>query len=293
MKQETTTLPNERKMNMKKIVIAGMLATALTGSGLLALTRSSEAAAAPAPTPAATNSPAPQAGQNNPPAKQPSGSQPSVQQPQGQRPPGQQPHGQRPPGQPPQDQDGSCPRTDTAPAPKPNRPANRTSTSVQGDYTVTISGGFDTDPVDHGRPVVLIAAALGVPTEVFREAFSGVTPAGLDRAPTAEEAQRNKAALLNVLAPYGITNDRLDEVSDYYRYNGKGGGIWKTTPATVTPVITDGKVTGVTITNPGAGYSSAPTVTITGPDGTVTAKATIAYTKDFGTNGSLSSISLD
>ena len=28
---------------------------------------------------------------------------------------------------------------------------------------VTFSGGHDTDPKDHGRPVVLVAAALGVP----------------------------------------------------------------------------------------------------------------------------------
>ncbi|MBW7459054.1 hypothetical protein K0U00_33890, partial [Paenibacillus sepulcri] len=93
------------------------------------------------------------------------------------------------------------------------------TTAENGDTSVVISGGFDTDPVDHGRPVVLIAAALGVPTEVFREAFSGVTPAGAGSGgPTAEEAQQNKAALLKVLGSYGITNERLDEVSNYYRY---------------------------------------------------------------------------
>src|SRR5688500_17958881 len=48
--------------------------------------------------------------------------------------------------------------------------------SVAG-VTVTISGGHQTDARDNGRPVVLIAAALGVPTEVFRTALSGVTPA--------------------------------------------------------------------------------------------------------------------
>lgn len=167
------------------------------------------------------------------------------------------------------------------------------SETVQGGYTVVISGGFDTDPQDHGRPVVLIAAALGVPTEVFREAFSGVTPAGPDRGPTGEEAQRNKAALMAVLAPYGITNDRLDEVSNYYRYSQSKGEVWNRTPATAVPVLTeDGKLTGVNITNAGSGYSSAPKVTIAGPDGTVTAAATVAYTDDFRTNGSLSAITL-
>ena len=42
---------------------------------------------------------------------------------------------------------------------------------------LTFSGGLDTDPQDHGRPVVLVAAGLGVKPEVFREAFRGVTPA--------------------------------------------------------------------------------------------------------------------
>lgn len=174
-----------------------------------------------------------------------------------------------------------------------NRGAGTDSVTEQDGVTVTISGGFDTDPQDHGRPVVLIAAALGVPTEVFREAFSGVTPAGLDRGPTEDEARSNKAALLRVLAPYGITNDRLDEVSNYYRYNGNKQATWKKTLATATAVVTNGVVTGVTITNPGAGYSSAPTVTIKGPQGTVTAKATVAYTKDFATNGSITSITLN
>lgn len=42
---------------------------------------------------------------------------------------------------------------------------------------VVFSGGHETVGVDHGRPVVLIAAALGVKDEVFREAFSHVHPA--------------------------------------------------------------------------------------------------------------------
>ena len=43
---------------------------------------------------------------------------------------------------------------------------------------VVFSGGRETEGVDHGRPVVLIAAALGVKPEVFREAFTHVHPAG-------------------------------------------------------------------------------------------------------------------
>ncbi|KRE49194.1 hypothetical protein [Paenibacillus sp. Soil724D2] len=187
-------------------------------------------------------------------------------------------------------------KPDPAPAPPssptPSAGITNGSNPGQADNSVVISSGFNTDPQDHGRPVVLIAAALGVPTEVFREAFRGVTPAGLDSGPTSEQAQQNKAALLKVLAPYGITNERLDEVSNYYRYNGRKSDTWQKTQATATAIVTNGIVTGVTITNPGAGYSSNPTITVTGPNGTFTATATLAYTKDFKTNGSISAITI-
>src|SRR3954468_3700422 len=94
---------------------------------------------------------------------------------------------------------------------------------------VTFSGGHETDPRDHGRPVVLIAAALKVRPEVFRQAFSGVTPAR-GRRPTGDEQRRNKDALLKVLAPYHVSNERLDEVSDYYRYRPEKGELWPTKP---------------------------------------------------------------
>lgn len=151
--------------------------------------------------------------------------------------------------------------------------------------TVTITGGLETDPVDGGRPVVLIAAALGVPTEVFREAFSGVTPAGAGNDVSDERAQQNKAALLAVLGPYGITNEQLDAASNFYRYNGSAGEIWPNEPATAT--FSDGVIT---ITNAGYGYSSPPTVTLSNGQ---TATATLAYGMDTATNGSVASITLD
>src|SRR6476646_5723851 len=95
---------------------------------------------------------------------------------------------------------------------------------------VVFSGGHETDPKDRGRPVVLIAAALGVKTEVFRDAFSGVRPAK-DGKPSKEEAERNKDVLRRALKPHGVTNGRLDEVFDYYRYKPGKGKLWKTTPA--------------------------------------------------------------
>jgi hypothetical protein len=292
-------------MNMKKMMIAGMLTTLIAG-GALGWAIHSDPAAAAAPEGAA-KPPRPAAGPHQPrphnqapdqPDNQPPGPNGDCQRddanPTGDRPP--LPDSAPRPESAPQGGlgDGANPPANQQPAQQPDQqPSSLTSETTQGDYTVRISGGFDTDPQDHGRPDVLIAAALGVPTEVFREAFSGVHPAGLDRGPTAEEAQANKAALMSVLSPYGITNDRLDEVSNYYRYNGRNGGIWRHTLATAEPVIADGQLVGVTITNPGSGYSSAPIVTITGPDGTVTATASVNYTSDFATNGSLTAIELN
>jgi hypothetical protein len=153
---------------------------------------------------------------------------------------------------------------------------------------IVFSGGHDTDRRDHGRPVVLIAAALGVPAETFRKAFSGVHPAQ-GRGPTPEEAQRNKEALLNVLAPYGITNDRLDTVSNYYRYRPESGRLWRNRPAEGVAIIRNGKVLDLKITNPGSGYSSSPTVSVPGYvlDSVV---VKVKYTTRFETNGSISSV---
>ncbi len=128
--------------------------------------------------------------------------------------------------------------------------------------TAKITGGHVTDARDGGRPVVLIAAALGVPAEVFREAFSAVTPAAGGQEPDPEQVQANKAALLEVLAPYGVTNERLDEVSDYYRYNGSAGEVWRRTAATARAVVRNGKVVSVRIVRAGAGYSSTPRMTL-------------------------------
>jgi hypothetical protein len=159
-------------------------------------------------------------------------------------------------------------------------------------FTVSISGGYETNPVDKGRPVILIASALGVPAEVFREAFSHVTPAAGGQEPDPKQVSLNKDALLKVLSPYGITNDRLDTVSNYYRYNQSAGQVWQRTPAAASAIVTNGVVTGIKINNPGAGYSSVPTITISGASG-ITAKASLLYSKDFQTNGSISAITIN
>lgn len=165
---------------------------------------------------------------------------------------------------------------------------NPTAKATPRPAAVTISGGMTTDARDHGRPVVLIAAALGVPTEVFRTAFSGVRPADPSAGPTGEEAQANKAALLAVLAPYGVTNERLDEVSNYYRYNGSAGETWKHQSATARATVRNGKVVAITITRAGRGYTSAPTIRVAGyPKLRVVAK--LRFTTNLATNGSIAS----
>jgi hypothetical protein len=157
---------------------------------------------------------------------------------------------------------------------------------------VVFAGGHDTGPVDHGRPVILIAAALGVAPEVFREAFSHVHPAGPGSGgPTDAEARANKAALMNALGKYGITDDRLNAVSNFYRYPPGRGNLWKNRPAAANALVKNGAVIGYEITDGGAGYSTAPTVTVPDVKG-VAAKVEISFGKDMETNGAVSSITV-
>lgn len=154
---------------------------------------------------------------------------------------------------------------------------------------VTFTGGYETDPRDKGRPVVLIAGALGVAPQVFRDAFSNVRPAGPDRGPTDAEARKNKEVLMKALGKHGITNERLDEVSNYYRYMKSHGEMWKHKPAIANALVKDGTVIGYEITNAGSGYSSTPTVTVPGVKD-AKATVTLTYDKSFEKNGSISAI---
>ena len=164
------------------------------------------------------------------------------------------------------------------------QPVNTVGKKVE----VTFSGGHETDPRDKGRPVVLIASALDVTSEVFRDAFSGVRPAQ-GRGPTGDEARRNKEALMKVLQPHGITNDRLDEVSNYYRYKPGKGNLWKTTQAKAYAVVEGGKVKQIVVTELGSGYSSSPTAIVEGLNN-VKLKVEIQFTKEFKSNGAVASV---
>jgi hypothetical protein len=101
----------------------------------------------------------------------------------------------------------------------------------------------------------------------------------------------NKQALLQTLEPFGVTNDRLDEVSNYYRYNRSRGEWWRHTQAAAYATVSAGVVTGFLITNPGSGYSSPPRITVPGfPD--ANGSASLTFSTDFKTNGSLREIKL-
>lgn len=155
---------------------------------------------------------------------------------------------------------------------------------------VEFSGGHETVPVDHGRPVVLIAAALGVQDEVFREAFSHVHPAGPGSGgPTDSEARANKQALMSRLGQYGVTDDRLNTVSNFYRYPPGARSLWRNKAAAANALVKDGAVVGYEIIDGGYGYTTPPAVHVPGLGGAAT-KVTLSYGKDFETNGAVSAI---
>ena len=72
---------------------------------------------------------------------------------------------------------------------------------------------------------------------------------------------------MTVLGPLGVTNDRLDEVSNYYRYQPQKGELWPTAPAKGYAVVADGRVKKVVVTEAGSGYTVPPTVRIPGMEG--------------------------
>jgi hypothetical protein len=138
--------------------------------------------------------------------------------------------------------------------------------------------------------VSLVAGALQVPAEVFRKAFSGVTPAR-GRAPTGEEQRQNKEALLRVLGPYKVTNERLDAVSDYYRYRPERGERWPTSPAEAFAISEDGKLKRIEITKPGHGYSAPPKATVPGMN-SLRLVTKLQFDKDFKKNGAVVALEL-
>jgi hypothetical protein len=156
------------------------------------------------------------------------------------------------------------------------------------DVPISFTGGHEIGKDDHGRPCVLIAAALGVKAEVFREAFSGVTPAKGGK-PSGDEARKNKEALMKVLQPQGVTNDRLNEVSNYYRFKPQDGELWKHVDAKAHAVVDNGAVVKIVIDETGSGYTAPPKATVGGMP-KVELEVTLLFDKELTKNGSIKSI---
>jgi hypothetical protein len=163
-----------------------------------------------------------------------------------------------------------------------------TGQAAETKMPLVFSGGHEIGKNDYGRPVLLIAAALDVKPDEFRKAFSGVTPAK-GRAPSGDEARKNKQALMAVLGPLGVTNDRLDAVSNHYRFRPQQGELWPTAPAKGHAVVENGIVKKVVVTEAGSGYHSPPQVTIQGME-RVTLKAVLHFDKEFKKNGSVEAV---
>lgn len=154
---------------------------------------------------------------------------------------------------------------------------------------VVFSGGHETEGRDRGRPVILVASALGVPPEVFRDAFSHVRPAQAGAEPDPRQVRDNKTALMTALRRYGVTNERLDTVSNRYRYVRSRNELWPTKPATAYALVKNGVIVRYVVTDGGYGYSSPPTITVPALPAT-TGQAQLAFSKDFEKNGAISAI---
>jgi hypothetical protein len=89
---------------------------------------------------------------------------------------------------------------------------------------------------------------------------------------------------MDALSKYGVTNERLDEVSNFYRYRRESGEVWRRTSATAVAIVEDGQVTGFRMINAGAGYTVAPTAHVEGFDD-LNVKVTIEFSDDLDTNG--------
>jgi hypothetical protein len=86
-----------------------------------------------------------------------------------------------------------------------------------------------------------------------------------------------------------VTNERLDQVSDYYRYVASRNELWPTQPAVAYATVQGGKIVGYKIVSGGSGYSSTPVVSVAGFSNN--AQAELAYGKSLEKNGSVRSIS--
>ena len=93
------------------------------------------------------------------------------------------------------------------------------------------------------------------------------------------------------LGPYGVTNDRLDTVSNYYRYVRSRGESWPIEGAEAYALVEVGAIVGFEVVRGGSGYTTPPSVSVPGFDG-VDARASLVFGREFETNGAVGSIAL-
>ncbi len=107
----------------------------------------------------------------------------------------------------------------------------------------------------------------------------------------ARKQRRNKEALMKVLGPLKVTNDRMDEVANYYRFRPQKGELWPTKPAEAYAVVDGGKIKEIVVTEPGSGYNTPPKATIDGFKN-IRLEAKIKYDKDLKKNGGIESVEI-
>jgi hypothetical protein len=94
---------------------------------------------------------------------------------------------------------------------------------------------------------------------------------------------------MKVLGPLKVTNERMDEVANYYRFRPQNGELWPTKPAKAYAVVEDGKIKKIVITDPGFGYSSPPKVSVKGFE-KVHLEAKLKFDTDLKKNGGVSAV---
>ena len=96
---------------------------------------------------------------------------------------------------------------------------------------------------------------------------------------------------MRVLEPHGVTNERMDEVADYYRFRPQDGELWPTRSAKAEAIVVDGKVQRVDVTDGGSGYCSPPAATIAGYP-KLTLGVQLSFDDDLENNGVVSGVTV-
>ena len=95
-----------------------------------------------------------------------------------------------------------------------------------------------------------------------------------------------------MLGPHGVTNERLDEVSDYYRFRPQEDELWPVKAAKAEAIVEDGQIKRIVITEPGHGYSTPPRAMVKG-FAAAKLRVDLAFSKAFKKNGAVKAIELE